>query len=111
MLLRVLSVTGWSRPSTRSWSGSSAAKSRSAARVAHLGGPGRDVVAGPERLGVVAAQHPLLVRQQCGEELQRPARVAGLGGPVRDIVAGPERVGVVAAQHGVVTTFVGKPAI
>ena len=48
---------------------------------------------------MVAAQHPLLVRQQLAGQPQRLGRVARHAGPARDVVAGGERVGVVAAQH------------
>ena len=137
MLLRVMSVSGWSRPSTRSWSGSSSrVQPQRPAHVACLAGPVRDVVAGGERVGVVAAQHPLLIRQQlqCSAQPRGVARLAGpvrdvlrgervgwsrpstrsvrqhsrkaaapvrrpLAGPARDVAAGGERVGVVAAQH------------
>ena len=59
--------------------------SRSAVpRIAHTAGAARDVAAGPERVGVIAAQHPLLVRQQLGEQPQRLPRIARAAGPIRD---------------------------
>ena len=48
---------------------------------------------------MVAAQHPLQVRQQLGEQPQRLTRIPRLAGPGGDVVASVERVGVVAAQH------------
>ena len=48
---------------------------------------------------MVAAQHPLLVRQQLAGQPQRLTRVTHLAGPGRDVVAGRERAEVVAAQH------------
>ena len=50
-------------------------------------GPARDVAAGVERVGVVAAQHPLQVRQQLAEQPQRLARIARLAGPECDPAA------------------------
>ena len=100
MLLRVMSVSGWSAPSTRSWSGSSSWNSRSASRASPVSpGPGGDVVAGSERVGMVGAEHALLVGQQLLEQPQRLARLAGLPGPGGDVVAGRERVGMVGAEH------------
>ena len=54
------------------------------APLAGLPGPGSDVAAGCERLGIVAPQHPLLVGQQLPEQTQRLARIACLAGPMRD---------------------------
>ena len=67
-------------------------------RVARLAGPGREVAADGEGVGVVAAPHPFLVRQQGLEQPQCLLRVARLAGPGRDVVAGGEAVGVVATQ-------------
>ena len=65
MLLRVVRVSGWSGPRTRTWSGSSSWNRRSApAGSPHSAGPARDVAADGQGVGVVRAQDPHLVGQQ-----------------------------------------------
>ena len=70
-----------------------------ARRVTALAGPGRDVAPGGEGVGVVRAEHPLLVGQQLPEQAQRARRVTALAGPGRDVAPGGEGVGVVRAEH------------
>ena len=79
MLLRVVRVSGWSGPRTRSRSGSSSWNSRSAsAGSPHSPGPGGDVAAGGQGVGMVRAQDPLLVGQQLLEQPQRLRRMPAL---------------------------------
>ena len=56
-----------------------------------------DVVAGGERVGVVGAQHPLLVGEEYFEESAGFGDIPRLTCPVGDVVASGERVGVVGA--------------
>ena len=99
MLLRVVRVSGWSGPRTRSRSGSSAViNSSAAAAVPGLPGPVGDVVAGGQGVGVVGAEDPLLVGQQRGEQLQCAAGVPGLPGPAGDVAAGGQGAEVVGAE-------------
>ena len=95
MLLRVVRVSGWSGPSTRTWSGSSSWNRRSAsAGIPALAGPGRDVAAGGQGVGVVVA----LDAAAQGEFLA--AVVEGWVVVAERVVVGGE--GVVQAQQVVV---------
>jgi hypothetical protein len=67
--------------------------------VAGPPGPGGDLVAGGEGVGVVGAKHPLPDDQHLPEQPQRLAGVTGLPGQDGDIVAGDEGVGVVGAER------------
>ena len=67
-------------------------------RITGPPGPGRDVAAGDQRVGVVDAEDPRQVGQQLGGQLQRPGRITGLPGPGRDVVAGRQRAGVVGTE-------------
>ena len=81
MLLRVLSVSGWSGAEHPRLVGQQLPEQpQRLARLAGLPGPGGDVVAGCERVGMVRAEHPRLVGQQLLEQPQRLAIVAALTG-------------------------------
>ena len=70
-LPRVVRVSGWSGPSTRSWSASSCLeRGGGAGRVPGLAPPVGEVAAGGQGVGVVGAEHPQLV----GEQLPRTRR-------------------------------------
>ena len=77
-LLRVVRVSGWSGPSTRSRSVSSCSeRGGRAGRVPRLPAPVGEVVAGGQGVGVVGAEHPQLV----GEQLARTRRPRRPGPP------------------------------
>jgi hypothetical protein len=61
-------------------------------------GPGRDLVAGGQSVGVGGAQDPDLVGQQLLGQAQRPRGVPAPAGPGRDVAAGGQGVGVGGAQ-------------
>jgi hypothetical protein len=67
--------------------------------VATHAGPIGDVVAGLERIRLIAAEHPLLVRKQRPKEPQRFLGVAAVAGPAGDVVADRERLRVAGAEH------------
>ena len=71
-------VSGWSGPSTRSWSASSSVeRGDGPGRVPGLAPPVGEVVAGGQGVGVVGAQDPQLV----GEQLRRTRSTAPAGSP------------------------------
>ena len=60
-----------------------------------LAGPVGDLVARPQRVGVIRSEDALPVREQLAVQTQRLVRVPRLAGPVGDAVARPQRVGVI----------------
>ena len=58
----------------------------------------REVAAGEQRVGVLAAEDPLEVGEQRLEDLDRVLRATGVLVGVREVVAGAERVWMVGAE-------------
>ena len=101
-LARAVRVSGCSAPETRSTDGQQrGVLVAGPGRIPRLPGPGGEVGAGGQGVGVLGAGDPLADGQQRGVLVAGPGRIPRLPGPGGEVGAGGQGVGVLGAVGGV----------